>query len=264
MIPNRYPAVAGTLILILVLISTASGPALAASELVVTPEVKRLIDEESIEAAKARYQELSQSGSFDFPLETQGLQTLLLAYLQAGRQEAAEAVGEIMSDMAMNMVPTLLNQSMPPGMAQQMEAQRRSEQQAKAQRQQEQQAEQRLREEKLAEQRGQSRNDLSRFSGHYGELGVSDIGRTIFVSVSCDGYLVTGPMWADISPWWMYSDSEFVFTYSFRELDFSMLFETDGAGRIVRMRHGIDGVKSPLEWKQALSEEWSECVERMY
>jgi hypothetical protein len=267
---NCHTSIGGnlTLVLMLILISVGSGPALAAGEPAIAPEVKRLIDEESIDAAKARYQELSQSTSLNSIVEAKGLRDLWSAYQQAGQQDAAEAVSEMMSDMTTKMMAAMMSQSMSPGTMQQMQAQARAkqqaEQQAKEQRKQKQQAEQRLREEKLAEQRGESRTDLSRFTGFYGEAGVSDLGRTIFVNESCDGYLVSGPMWADISLWWMHSDSEFAFTYAFNETNFSMEFETDSDGKVVRMRHGIDGVKSPLEWKQTLTEDWSDCVKRPY
>jgi hypothetical protein len=254
---NHHTSVGGILTLILVLVSAGSGPALAASEPVIAPEIERLIAEEGIEAAKARYQELSQSASLDVMVESNGLRDLWSAYQEAGKQDAAAAVQEMASEMSVKSIYAAL----PPGMVQQMQAQQRAEQQAKEQRKQEQQAEQRLREEKLAEQRGESRTDLSRFTGYYGEPGVSDLARAIFVLESCDGYLATGPMWADISLWWMYSASEFEFTYSLNETNFSMEFETDGAGKVVRMRHGIDGVKSPLEWIQTLTEDWSDCVE---
>lgn len=266
MIPNRHPTLAGTLtlVLMLVLISSRTGSAQATGEAMIAPEIERVIAEEGIDAAKSRYQELSQSESLDVMLETLGLQNLFSTYQLGGKLGAAEAVAEMMSDMTMKMMSASMDMYMPPGMAEQMEAQQQAEQKAKAQRQQEQLAEQRLREEKLAKQRGQSRNDLTRFSGLFGVPGVNEPGRTIFVSVSCDGYLVTGPMWADISPWWMRSASGLVFTHSGPQNEFSMEFETGDGDKVVRMRHDIDGVTSPLEWKQDLPKEWRKCMERPY
>ncbi len=257
---NHHLTIGGalTLVLLLVLISAGSGPALAAGEPAIAPEIQRLIDEEGIEAAKARYQELSQSASLDILVESLALQELYVTYFQAGKEDAADAVSAMISDLGMKLMSAI----MPPGMAEQMQAQQQVEQRTKEQRKEKQQAEQRLREEKLARQRGESRNDLSRFSGFYGEPGASDLVRTILVKESCDGYLVAGPMWADISLWWMYSVSELEFTYSWRETNFRMEFEADGAGKVVRMRHNIDGVKSPLEWKQALTKDWSKCARR--
>jgi len=283
MIPKSHPAGAGTLtfVLMLVLISAGSGSAQPIGEPVIAPEVKRVIAEEGIEAAKARYQELIQSDSLDFMLETGSLQKLWGTYQQDGKQDAAEAVGEMLSDMAMKMMTTTMGMStaagqlMSPGLAAQIKDQQmqllaqqqalqKTEQKAEAQRKQERLAEQRVNEERQAKQRGQSRDDLSRFTGLFGEPGVSELGRTIFVSVSCDGYLVTGPMWADISPWWMRSASEFAFTHSGPVNNFSMEFEPVDGGKVALMRHDIDGIKSPLEWKQVLPREWRKCIERRY
>jgi len=121
---NRHTSIGGTLtlVLILVLISAGPGPALAAGEPVIAPEVERLIAEEGIEAAKARYQELSQSDSLNIFVETQGLQALARTYSQAGKQDAEEAVNEMMSDITMKMMSAMMSQGMPPGMGQQMGA----------------------------------------------------------------------------------------------------------------------------------------------
>ena len=133
----------------------------------------------------------------------------------------------------------------------------KAEQAADAQRQAGIEEERRTQEKLAAQSRGKSRDDLQRFAGLYGEPK-----REIFVTVSCDGYLVTGPMWADVGPWWMRSAADKVFTYADSWQSFSMEFEADGDGRIVRMKHEIEGAPSPMEHAGPLPDEWGDCLER--
>lgn len=120
--------------------------------------------------------------------------------------------------------------------------------------------EQRQQQKSQLQSRGETRDDLARFSGLYTDP--DDANRTLFVTVSCDGYLVTGPMWADVGPWWMRSAADKVFTYSDSFMSFSMEFETGPKGQAHTMRHELDGVGSPVEKTGPLPGDWEECVER--
>ena len=86
-----------TLFAILALLAIYSGiPSPAhAQEPVIAPEIGQIISEKGVDAANARFAELMQSDSLDYTAESQGLMTLMTAYMQAGNQQAASAVGEM-------------------------------------------------------------------------------------------------------------------------------------------------------------------------
>ena len=108
--------------------------------------------------------------------------------------------------------------------------------------------------------RGKARTDLARFTGLYGDPADRDRLRTLFVTVSCDGYLVTGPMWADVGPWWMRSAADNVFTYADDWTNLSMEFT--GRGENTRLTHDVEGLSSPLQRLGPLPGDWPECQER--
>ena len=242
-------------LLILVLIC-GTATAAAQGEPVIAPEIGRLISEQGIATARQRFTELAESPSLDFNLETQGMMTLMSAYMQAGNNEAAEAVAEMNAQMMQKMLSGT-QATYPAGMSEIMAEMEKAEQAADAQRQAGIEEERRTQEKLAAQSRGKSRDDLQRFAGLFGEPK-----REIFVTVSCDGYLVTGPMWADVGPWWMRSAADKVFTYADSWQSFSMEFEADGDGRIVRMKHEIEGAPSPMEHAGPLPDEWGDCLER--
>jgi len=120
--------------------------------------------------------------------------SLMSEYMGAGDNAAAQAVAEITATVMRETMTDAMN-THAPGMAAEMETMRKAE------------AEQQLREQAVEQKnnlqteqqsRGKPRDDLSRFKGLYGDTG----GRQIFVSESCDGFMVAGPMWADVSAWW--------------------------------------------------------------
>jgi len=178
------------------------------------------------------------------------------AYMQAGNNEAAEVVAEMNAQMMQKMLSG--TQGMyPSGMSEIMAEMQKAEQAADVQRQADIEEDRRMQEKQADQSRGKSRDDLQRFVGLYGEPN-----RNIFVTVSCDGYLVAGPMWADVGPWWMRSAADKVFTYADSWQSFSMEFEADGNGRIMRMQHEIEGAPSPMEHAGPLPDEWGDCLER--
>ena len=118
--------------------------ALAQGEPTIAPEVSRLIAEEGIDAAKARFDEMSKSDSLDFGIEISGLHTLLGAYMQARNIEAAEAVGEMTGQLTQSMMLGM------PGMGAQMEQMQKADQAAKEQARREREQEQKLEQKKQA------------------------------------------------------------------------------------------------------------------
>jgi len=231
-----------------------------AREPVIAPEIGQIISEDGVDAANARFAELMQSPSLDYNMESQGLMTLMTAYIQSGNEEAASAVGEMYAQMMQQMLSGASG-AYPPGMAEAMAEAQKAEEAQKAADQAAAGAEQQAQQQQVAQSRGKSRNDLDRFKGMYSDPGSDDTGRSIFVTVSCDGYLVTGPMWADVGPWWMRSAADKVFTYADSFTSFSMEF-AGGGGTGTRMQHDIEGVASPLENKGPLPGDWPDCMER--
>ena len=228
-----------------------------AGEPVIAPEIGRVIAEEGVDAANARFAELTTAGGLDYAVENQGLMVLMTSYMQAGNEEAAAAVGEMYAQLMQQMLSGAGN-AYPPGMAEAMaEAQKAQEAQHKA----EIAAEQQMQKKQQDHSRGKSREDLERFTGMYSDPNTNDTNRSIFVTVSCDGYLVTGPMWADVGPWWMRSAADKVFTYTDSWTNLILEFVGEG-GRGTRLKHDIEGVISPLENKGPLPEDWDWCLER--
>lgn len=257
----QYVKCYGKFALVALLALYALSPNLArAQEPVIAPQVGQLISEEGVDAANARFSELMQSPSLDYTMESQGLMTLMTAYIQSGNEEAASAVGEMYAQMMQQMMSGATS-AYPPGMAEAMAEAQKAEEAQKAADQAAAEAEQEMRQQQVAQSRGKSRDDLERFTGLYSDPDSDDTLRAIFVTVSCDGYLVTGPMWADVGPWWMRSAADKVFTYADSFTNFSMEFVGDG-GRGTRMKHDIEGIASPLENKQPLPDDWDGCMER--
>lgn len=238
---------------------TAS-PAIAQDQPVIAPEVGQLIAEEGIDAAKARFKDLAKSDSLNLTTEIQGMHTLLAAYMQAGNNEAAQAVGEMSAELTMSM----LSGGMGNGMGMDMEALQQAEIAAREQEEKNREEERKLVNEQQAQSQGKSRDDLERFVGLYGEAESDDMGKTIFVTVSCDGYLVTGPLWADVGSWWMRSAADSVFTYSDSWMSFSMEFRQGGPNGTYLVDHEIEGIGTPIEWKGELPDDFGECLERTY
>lgn len=247
-----------TLILVIAFSSSllAAVDAIAEEVPVIAPEIGQLIAEDGVPAAQAQFKQLLKTNSINHVIEIQALQLLMSEYMQAGNMEAGMAVAEMSSELSMQM----LSSGGVPGMD--MEQLQKMEEAEKAQQNLEREEQQKLVERKEQQSRGESRDDLQRFAGFYEEKGSNDNGRTLFVAVSCDGYLVAGPMWADVGPWWMKPTSDLVFSYSDSWTNFSMEFVHDESSGHYTLGNDIDGVASPLEWTKELTPEYAKCVER--
>ncbi len=226
---------------------------------VIAPEIARVISEDGVDAAKTRFSELMASESLNHSVEITALHSLMSAFMQAGNMEAGSAVGEMSAELTVQMMSAGGAYSMP-GMD--MEQLRKMEEAERVQEQQAREEEEKLAARQQEQSRGKRRNDLQRFTGFYGEAGSANMGRTIFVAVSCDGYLVTGPMWADVGPWWMRSAADTVFTYADSWTNLSLEFVPDGDEGHHILNNDIDGIAAALKWKQELTPEYAKCVER--
>ena len=233
--------------------------AMAQGAPVIAPEIARVISEDGVDAAKTRFKELLASESLNHTAEVSAMHSLMSSYMQAGNMDAGSAVGEMAAELTILMMSAGGGYGVP-GMD--MEQLRKMEEAEKAQEQQAREEEEKLAAKQEQQSRGKSRDDLQRFTGFYGEAGSNNMGKTVFVAVSCDGYLVTGPMWADVGPWWMRSAADTVFTYADPWTNLSLEFVPDGDNGHHILNNDIDGIAAALDWKQELTPEYARCVER--
>lgn len=231
----------------------------AQEKLLLSEAIRKAIDTKGIDAAKQQFGELDQTEKDEYHTDMQGISELVSAYMKEGNMEAASAVSEIAAPFLQDMVSKSLDQYAPEW-SESMEEERKLEKERQAKKQEE--GRQRQQQETNVDFQGEPRNDLERFTGLYGDPEESNPNRNLWVTVSCDGYLVSGAMWGDAAPWWMKSESDRVFTYqdSFNKL--RMEFETDANGKAVRMIHDLEFMKSPVERIGPLPEEWDPCLER--
>lgn len=219
--------------------------------------IHKAIDTKGIEAAKKQFTDMDKSQRDSYNIDMQGISELTNEYVQDGNMEAAAAISEISAPFMQDMITKSMNQYSPE-MSKKMKEQQEEAKELKAKEREEERK--RQRQEKIVKFEGQPRNDLERFTGLYGDP--NDPNRKLWVTVSCDGYLVSGAMWGDASPWWMKSEGDHVFTYqdSFNKL--RMEFKTDADGKAVRMKHDLEYMKSPLKRLGPLPNTFDPCLER--
>jgi len=224
-------------------------------------EIAGVIESQGIAAAKQRFEEIFPAQKDAYEIDSQGLMELGMAFMQSGNMDAGTAVIEMTTTVNMAMMKDAMN-TISPEMAQiqaEMEKAEKAEQQQAVQNREQEQA---MQQQAEARARGKSRSDLGRFTGLYGDP--ADTGRTrmIFVTVSCDGYLVSGAMWADVGAWWMRSAADTVFTYADSFANISMEFGMGEDGKANTLTHDLEGVTSPMERLDDLPADWPECLER--
>jgi hypothetical protein len=225
-------------------------------------EIRKAIDTQGIEGAKKQFAEPNQTLLDKYNIDMQGISTVTNAYVQAGKMDEAGAVAEISSPFLQYVITSTLQQHSPE-LAQQLAEQQRLAKEKKEKGYAEKEKHQQEQEQQqIVNFQGQPRDDLERFKGLYGDPEGKDQTRKLWVTVSCDGYLVSGAMWGDVAPWWMKSTDDNVFTYqdSFNKL--RMEFETDANGKAVSMKHDLKSLKSPLERVGPLPDDLEPCLER--
>lgn len=241
-----------------------SAPLLAADKPLLSETVRAVIESEGVAAAKSQFAELYPARQDQYIIDTGGLTNLGTEYMTAGDMEKGMAVMEMVSAVALGMSSSMSPQAqksapqMADFMRQQEEARAEHEKHQQAVREQDKKVESRTTE----QHRGKSRDDLDRFTGIFGVPGSSDSTRTLWVMVSCDGYLVAGANWGGASQWWMRSAADKVFTYQDSFQSLSMEFVTHGEDSAEGMSHDLDAISSPLERQGPVPDDWGACLER--
>jgi len=197
--------------------------------------IGKAIDIKGIESAKLYFSEVFESEKDVFTIDPNGISALGNTYAKNGNVEAANALMEIATPFLQKMILSSING----------EPNEKSEKLNKMEQMEKESTEKKSQEDKVVQKnsitdfQGEVRNDLQRFTGLYGDPEETNEYRKIWVTVSCDGYLVVGALWGDVAPWWMKSESDDVFTYEDSFTNLKMEFVTDGKGNAVRMNHDL-------------------------
>ena len=252
---------------------TAFNMVIAQDKPLLSAAIGKAIDSEGIAAAKKQFAEKYEShhkGRYDIDME--GISALSKSYVESGNMEAAIAVAEISAPFMQELVAA----AMGPEMMEKMAEEQRSREARQAEKQKKERAaaqnavvsgageagsdlqpkEQAAQQSAVAYERGAARDDLQRFTGLYADPVESDEFRKLWVSGSCDGYLVTGAMWGDVAPWWMTSMGDEAFAYGDSFTKIKMSFETDANGQALKMVHDLEFMKTPLERLGPLPDDW--------
>ncbi len=233
--------------------------AIAQDKPLLSEAIREVIDTKGVESAKKYFTEQFNTKKDLYNIDMQGISAVNMAYSQAGDMESASAVMEIASPFMQFLLTSGSNSDyfkMLEGVAEQ-EREDKAEREKQAKKRYEDQQKQ-----DIIDYQGQPRSDLEQFTGLYGDPAEKDKNRRIWVMISCDGYLVSGALWGDSSPWWMRSVDDMVFTYKDSWNNIRMQFETDANGKGPTMIHDLDFMKNPLVRLGPVSEEWGKCIER--
>lgn len=221
--------------------------------------IKEAIDARGVEDAKKYFQEMDQSERARYTIDTEGISELTTTYANEGNMDALMGVSEIAAPFMQDMVSQAMEEYAPEmERMEQVAEQRRAEREEKQREREEERN--RQREQSLIERQGQPRDDLEQFTGLYADPDAENSTRQLWVQVSCDGYLVSGAMWGDASPWWLRSESDNVFTSSSSFNSIRMEFRT--AGGSLEMVHDLEFLPSPLQRTGSLPDNWDSCLER--
>lgn len=230
---------------------------LAQDKPLLSEAIQKAIDTKGIETAKKHFAESYESQKDFYIIDMNGIYTLSNSYMQNGKTEEAGTVMEIASPFMQYMIYENTNSESYQMLQKLAEMQQIEEEKQKK----ELEKEQPIKENKTTNFLGEARNDLERFTGLYGDPAESNKYRRLWVAVSCNGYLVSGAMWGDASPWWMKTEGDNVFSYTSSWMKLNMEFETDANGKAIRMIHDLSNMKNPLERLEPLPEEWESCIE---
>jgi len=246
---SRFALTSAALVLILGLFPASA--ARAQDKPLLSAEIRKVLESDGIEAATKRFDEIYPEQKDAYEIDVKGLAELSTGYMQTGKMEAGMAVLQMTSRITQAMI-----QDANAGQSEQMRQfqERLDSEQATAETEPPPPVEETY-------DPGTARGDLLRFTGLYGDPENGDERRRLWVSMSCDGFLVAGALWGDASPLWMKSVGDASFTYADSFTRLSMRFEPAG-GTAARMVHDLSFMPTPLERVGPLPEDWEKCVER--
>ncbi|MEQ8802389.1 hypothetical protein [Haliea sp.] len=224
---------------------------LACAKPLLSAEVARLLESHGVDAARERFAELWTNSAADYEADVEGLADLGTRYLEAGNIEAGMAVMEMVSIVSLAGLETALESQAE--MVAEMEA-------AAAELAADAGAEAAPGDEgpaPAASDRGPARTDLARLTGIYASAEAPN--RELFVTRTCDGFLVAGPLWADTAPWDLRSQGGETFSFRQGELQFQLEFATGNDGAARELSHTIRGLASPMQRRRPLPDDWRRC-----
>ena len=231
--------------------------ALAQNKPSLATELGTAIEQGGAAALKKRFSEIWPAQKADYEIDIQAMMMLSAEYISAGDRDVIEQLGEINTVLTQDMMQNARAAS-GLGVAEQIEQERALRQGARDAEARSAQVEKEQQAARQAASRGKARQDLDRFVGLYGKEP-----RQLFVTRSCDGYLVAGALWADTTPWWMRSAADTVFSYEDNFTSLAIEFKTNDEGDVERLSHDLEGLASPLSRTGELpSELFSECLAR--
>jgi hypothetical protein len=218
--------------------------------------IREAIDMQGIEAAKKHFAEQYALHPDAYEIDMKEISELGNSYVKAGNYEAASVVMEITLPFMQDMYTSQMS-----GQSNVMAQQQAEMERVEKEKQKKISEEEQLSIDSYKTLLGEVRNDLERFTGLYGDPEEKNEHRKLWVMVTCDGYLVSGALWGDASPWWMKTEGDKIFSYADSFVKLNMEFDTDANGKAVRMVHNLSFMKTPLERTGPVPDDWEPCVE---
>lgn len=220
------------------------------------------IDLNGIDGAKAQFSKMDQVQRKKYEIDMERISELINSYIEDGDYETSAALSEISVPFFQDMATKAMNE-FAPEMAEMMAEQQQSEtRQQTSNRETGNERREWEQQERIQEIQGEPRDDLERFTGLYGDPNAENSNRRLWVTVSCDGFLVSGALWGDVAPWWMQSESDNVFSFEDSFNNIRMEFPTNTGNNTMAMIHNLEFLKSPLERIGDLPNDWDSCMER--
>lgn len=204
--------------------------------------IREVIDTQGIEAAKKHFAEQYELQKDAYEIDMKEISELGNSYVNAGNYEAASVVMEITLPFMQDMYTSQMS-----GQSNVMAQQQAEMERLEKEKQKKISEEEQLSKDNYKILLGEARKDLERFTGLYGDPEEKNEHRKLWVMVTCDGYLVSGALWGDASPWWMTTEGDKTFSYADSFVKLNMEFDTDANGKAVRMVHDLSFMKTPLE-----------------
>jgi hypothetical protein len=231
--------------ILLVIGASATSPVLAQEQVrkpLLSEALKEALAKDPLDEVEMHFLEALASGNPEYEIDVEAVNALGLEYMQSGQTEK----GVIVVGIAARAAQIAATASFPPEILEALAAREEAERKGE-----EEQASKPMEEEftqgRTTASLGPSRDDLERFHGLFAnpEGGPQ---RALFLVRNCDGYLVTGPMWADVAPWTLRSvgDREFVYDGDSFTQPFRLDLSVGPDGKAVSIKHDLEVVASPL------------------